>query len=78
MQMLPVANISQITVPPEPEATSEANSKQKRKAAEDVGPKSHNKKVSTEKPSTSRPSTRRSGRTAHIAPTKDDAAMEQV
>ena len=77
--MLLVANISQITVPPEPEASSaEPNSKQKRKAAKDLGLKSQNKKTSTEKSATTKPSTRCSGCTVHIAPTKDDVVMEQV
>ena len=78
MQMLPITNILQITIPPEPDATCKPNSKQKHKAATNVASKSHNKKATTKKPSTARPSICCSGCTTHVAPAKEDVAMDQV
>jgi hypothetical protein len=74
MQILPVANISQITA--QDNSVCATASKEKRKAADNIEPKSRNKRATTG--STSKMTTRRGGRTASAVPVKEDVPMQEV
>jgi hypothetical protein len=76
MQILPVANILQITA--QDNSVCATGSKEKHKATDDIEPKSCNKRAMMEKGSTSKMTARRGGRTTSAVPMKEDIAMQEV